>query len=140
MAPQQAFCKNVPGFRVIPKLLYLAPLALAYWAGIAGTARRDAGGPRILMYHGVPRRCAGELERQLRYLRRNFEVVSMGALVDAVRSGVPSLARKVVLTFDDGLRNNVTVVYPLLKRLALPATFYVCPRLADTGRWLWNQE
>lgn len=125
---------------VIPKLLYLAPLALAYWAGVAGTARRLAGGPRILMYHGVARRSAGELERQLRYLRRNFDVISMGALVDAVRSGAQSLSRKVVLTFDDGLRNNVTVVYPILKRLAVPATFYVCPRLADTGRWLWNHE
>ena len=125
---------------MIPKLLYLAPLAFAYWAGIAGTARRASAGARILMYHGVPPRSAGALERQLRYLRRNFDVVSIDTLLAARRSGAGGLARKVVLTFDDGLRNNVTVVYPILKRLGLPATFYVCPRLADTGRWLWNHE
>ena len=56
---------------MIPKLLYLAPLALAYWAGVAGASHRSAAGARILMYHGVPRRDAGQIERQLRYSSRN---------------------------------------------------------------------
>lgn len=32
------------------------------------------------------------------------------------------------------------VAYPLLRRLGLKATFFVCPGLIDRGRWLWNHE
>ena len=32
------------------------------------------------------------------------------------------------------------MAYPILKSLGLPATFFVCPGLIETGRWLWNQE
>jgi peptidoglycan/xylan/chitin deacetylase (PgdA/CDA1 family) len=31
-------------------------------------------------------------------------------------------------------------MYPILKRLKLPATFFICPGLIDEGRWLWNVE
>ena len=44
------------------------------------------------------------------------------------------------LTFDDGLRSNVEVAYPLLHRLAIPATFFICPGLVDRAKWLWTHE
>ena len=120
--------------------LYRAPLALAYWSGVAGQRLRETMSPRILMWHGLPSRCAPQFERELRFLRRNFEVVSLADLVEALDEGPETLAGKVALTFDDGLRNNVTVAYPILKRLGLPATFFVCSELAETGRWLWNHD
>ena len=50
------------------------------------------------------------------------------------------LTHEIVLTFDDGLRNNLTVVYPILRELQLPATIFVCPALVESGEWLWNHE
>jgi peptidoglycan/xylan/chitin deacetylase (PgdA/CDA1 family) len=117
-----------------------APLALAYWSGVAGQRVRETMSPRILMWHGLPRRFAPQFERELRFLRRNFQVVPLGTMVDALDRAPDALAGTVALTFDDGLRNNVTVAYPILARLGLPATFFVCPGLAETGRWLWNHE
>jgi peptidoglycan/xylan/chitin deacetylase (PgdA/CDA1 family) len=38
------------------------------------------------------------------------------------------------------LRNNVEVAYPILRRLGLTATFFVCPGLIEGGKWLWNHE
>jgi peptidoglycan/xylan/chitin deacetylase (PgdA/CDA1 family) len=32
------------------------------------------------------------------------------------------------------------VVYPILAYLGIPATFFVCPALIDSSRWLWNHE
>jgi peptidoglycan/xylan/chitin deacetylase (PgdA/CDA1 family) len=90
------------------------------------------------MYHGIPSPGADGFERQMHYLRRFFDVVSLAALVPPLE---PASGRmKVALTFDDGLRNNVTVAYPILKRLGLPATFFVCPQLIDRGMWLWNHQ
>jgi peptidoglycan/xylan/chitin deacetylase (PgdA/CDA1 family) len=92
------------------------------------------------MFHGTPRREARGLERVMRYLRRQFEVVSLGSLVDAIDSPTAPLKRKVVITFDDGVRNNVDVAYPILQKLRMPATFFVCPGLIERGQWLWNHE
>lgn len=90
---------------------------------------------RILMYHGTPRRDARALERQLRLVRLAFPVVPL----DALTSGANGRAR-VALTFDDGLRSNVEVAYPILRKLGLSATFFVCPGLIDGEQWLWNHE
>jgi peptidoglycan/xylan/chitin deacetylase (PgdA/CDA1 family) len=108
--------------------------AVAYRLG-GGVARREDGRARILMFHGTPRRLAGRLEGILRYLKRHFHVVPLGTLVRD-----PDLRRCVALTFDDGLRSNVEVAWPMLERLGLPATFFVCPGLVDEGRWLWTHE
>ena len=112
------------------RLLVRVPVALRQVSSVA--KRRAAAPARILMFHGTPRRHAAELEWQLRYLRRRFEVVPLGE--QAARRGT------IALTFDDGLRSNVEVAYPILRKLRLPATFFVCPTLIDERRWLWTHE
>lgn len=119
------------------RTLRALPRALANWAGIAGSDERPVA--RILLYHGTPRREAAALERELRWLKRRFQIVPLRAIAAAAANG-GTLGCKVALTFDDGLRSNVEVAYPLLHRLAIPATFFVCPGLVDRARWLWTHE
>lgn len=114
--------------------------ALAYWSGVAGAAQRRMECARVVIFHGTPHDRAAELERQLRYLLRHFTVVDLGELVRRMDGGPGSLRRLVTVTFDDGIRNNVTVAYPILQRLGVPATFFVCPGLIESGKWLWNCE
>ncbi|HET7670695.1 MAG TPA: polysaccharide deacetylase family protein [Burkholderiales bacterium] len=92
-------------------------------------------GDSILMYHGTPRRDAAHLERQLRALGMLFHIVPLEELTRPRPNG-----RRIALTFDDGLKSNVEVAYPILRKLGLPATFYVCPGLIESGGWLWNHE
>lgn len=117
--------------------LHALPRALATWAGFAGRDERPVA--RILLYHGTPRHEAAALERELRWLKRRFHIVPLRSIVAAAANG-GTLGSKVALTFDDGLRSNVEVAYPLLHRLAIPATFFVCPGLVDRARWLWTHE
>jgi peptidoglycan/xylan/chitin deacetylase (PgdA/CDA1 family) len=112
-------------------------LALAYWLGLAGARLRDNGYGRILMLHGIPRRHASLFGRVVRYVRRHFQVVP---LADLVLHKNRNLNGKLAITFDDGLRNNVEVAYPILKSYGVPATFFACPGLIERGGWLWNQE
>src|SRR3954464_9429303 len=91
---------------------------------------------RILMYHGTPRADAAALARQLRLVSLAFPVVPLEELASGKKSARP----RVALTFDDGLRNNLEVAYPILRELGLSATFFVCPGLIDGGAWLWNHE
>ena len=90
---------------------------------------------RILMYHGTPRGDAAALGRQLGLVKLAFPVVPLDELLKK-----RSRRARVALTFDDGLRSNVEVAYPILRQLGLTATFFVCPGLIDRRAWLWNHE
>jgi peptidoglycan/xylan/chitin deacetylase (PgdA/CDA1 family) len=100
--------------------------------------RQDCG--RILMYHGIVPEGAQELAAQLRFLTRHFKIVSFEGMVTRLRNRSTTRTNEIALTFDDGLRNNLSVVYPILRQLQVPATFFVCPGLIESGMWLWNHE
>ncbi len=89
------------------------------------------------MYHGTPAGDAAALERQLRCVGLAFPVVPLDELARGRKKGTRP---RVALTFDDGLRSNVEVAYPILRRLGLAATFFVCPGLIERNEWLWNHE
>ena len=114
--------------------------AVSFRSGLSSAIARRQGCGRILMYHGVAQQGAQALGQQLRYLARHFKVVSLDSMLDGIMNGSLPLAHEIVLTFDDGLRNNLTVVYPILRELQLPATMFVCPALVESGEWLWNHE
>lgn len=95
---------------------------------------------RILMYHGIATGCAQAFKAQVNYFARNFKVVSLESMVKRLADNRAVSANEIVLTFDDGLRNNFSVVYPILRELQLPATYFVCPGLIGSGKWLWNHE
>jgi peptidoglycan/xylan/chitin deacetylase (PgdA/CDA1 family) len=98
-----------------PPLLSAAPLVLAYHAVDDVDERAD---PRRLILS--PRR----FESQVRLLRRiGYRIVPAVEAPDAP-------GRVAVLTFDDGWLSSLTVAAPLLRRLGVRATFYVCP-----GKW-----
>jgi peptidoglycan/xylan/chitin deacetylase (PgdA/CDA1 family) len=121
-------------------MLRSATYAAAYWSGLAGREERAENAARILCFHGTPWAQAAEFERQLRYLRRQFSVVPLREIAARLRTRSADVRNLVALTFDDGLRNNLTVAYPILQKLGLPATFFVCPELAERGAWLWNHQ
>src|SRR3954464_5812790 len=88
------------------------------------------------MYHGTPRGDAAALSRQLRLVSLAFPVVPLEELASGRKAARP----RVALTFDDGLRNNVEVAYPILRQPGLTATFFVCPGLIGRGAGMWNHE
>jgi peptidoglycan/xylan/chitin deacetylase (PgdA/CDA1 family) len=114
--------------------------ALSFRSGLSSVIARRQGCGRILMYHGVGLQDAQALAEQLHYLVRHFKVVSLETMLNRLTNGGFPLAHEIVLTFDDGLRNNLTVVYPILHQLQVPATMFVCPALVESGAWLWNHE
>lgn len=114
--------------------------SISFHSGISAVMARRQSCARILMYHGIAAEGAQTLVAQVRYLARNFKVVSLDAMVNRLAGNRAISANEIVLTFDDGLRNNLTVVYPILRQLQLPATFFVCPGLIGSDRWLWNHE
>lgn len=122
----------------------LAPVLhrLGHTTGLSLSRAREFPVARIITFHavGVPSCSTEAFTAQLEFLKKNFRVVSLAELVKALRDRQPDIAHWVALTFDDGTRNNGTVAAPILKRLGLPATFFICPGLVGRGVWLWNHE
>ena len=118
-----------------------APLAAAYWLGGGQRQALQNGEDVIFLCHGSPRRLAARLERKLRYLRRAFAIVPLAAFAASLgQPRAPGRRRQAAIIFDDGLRSNVLVAYPILRALGTPATFFVCPGLIEERRWLWTHE
>jgi peptidoglycan/xylan/chitin deacetylase (PgdA/CDA1 family) len=113
----------------------------SFWSGHALKRARAVRRPRILMYHSVGHEdvSARQFRWQLRLLRDIFDVLPLPRLVDRLVAGTAT-GEEVALTFDDGVRNHYTVAWPMLREARVPATFFVCPGLIESGAWLWNTE
>jgi len=104
-------------------------------------ARAGGGVPVFMLHHVNDTRPASPIalgltfptehfEELLRYLAAHrIATMTAGELVDTIRRGHLSLPGAhpavVVLTFDDGYADAATVVFPLLRRYGMRATFFV---------------
>lgn|GEM_PF-1376379 len=102
----------------------------------------------ILMYHHVavagPEADAirtdlsvspARFEAQLRYLiERGYQPIALRDLIMHIQVGEPLPLKPVVLTFDDGFKDQFTNAYPLLKRYGLRGTFFIITGFVDEGR------
>ena len=64
-------------------------------------------------------------EKQLQFFDKNFHVVTMEAVIDAINNGIELADNSVLLTFDDGYIDNFTVAMPLLKKYGLQGSFFI---------------
>lgn len=88
----------------------------------------------ILCYHDPQ---PEDFERQIRALRRRYNFISLRHYLDCRRD--PSLrlpAKALVLTFDDGHRNNYRL-RDIIERYALPTTIFLCSSIVGTQRHYW---
>ncbi|HKW36437.1 MAG TPA: polysaccharide deacetylase family protein [Burkholderiales bacterium] len=101
----------------------------------------------ILIYHRVLAEpdplapyevCAAEFDWQLEVLKRWFTVLPLREAAARLREGTLPV-RSACVTFDDGYADNATVALPILRRRAVPATFFVATSFLDGGR-MWNDS
>ncbi len=89
----------------------------------------------ILMYHSIGQSAeegnrlavtAATFDRQMRFLKEyNYNVISLEELVDLIESRQEIPAKTVVLTFDDGYKDNFTHAFPILEKYQIPATLFI---------------
>ena len=78
----------------------------------------------------IVRGCAANLD----FLQRNYTVISLREYLHARNEGRSLGNYSVVLTFDDGFRNFLTVAAPMLAERKLPATvFLITDKASEEG-------
>ena len=105
----------------------------------------DRGRLRILMYHGFCEDASAgqpwipsyfvtrsQLEEQLAYLTRHWNILRLSDAVDHLRNGdLPP--RAVCLTIDDGYANNLHIAQPLFQKCNARATIFLASAYMESG-------
>jgi peptidoglycan/xylan/chitin deacetylase (PgdA/CDA1 family) len=96
----------------------------------------------ILNYH---RATGTNLRGQLRYLRDHYRVMHLEDALEELYSPEKRKHRTdrripLVLTFDDGFRDNYTRGMALAQELQVPITIFLIPRYVESGDHFWWRE
>jgi len=71
------------------------------------------------------------------FSRRGYRFISLDDAMEMLQGHKPMQPYSMVLTFDDGYRNNITHALPILRRYNAPATFFVPTGFLDNPRPFW---
>lgn len=78
-------------------------------------------------------------ERQMQFLAKNCNVIELEQAAEGFEYGdLPDNA--VVITFDDGYRDNYLHALPVLSSLSLPATVFLVTGVIGTGKLIWHDR
>jgi peptidoglycan/xylan/chitin deacetylase (PgdA/CDA1 family) len=81
------------------------------------------------------------LQRQLQgLLEAGLHPVTGEALVDHLQLGTPLTDNPILVTFDDASGGQFTNALPILRRLQIPATFFVMTVVLDRPNWLSRDD
>jgi peptidoglycan/xylan/chitin deacetylase (PgdA/CDA1 family) len=98
---------------------------------------RVGDGSRSVFDRGLWSSSADAFADQVRFCKAHFDVIAPGDLPEVLarRRG-----RYIMITFDDGYRDNYEVVFPIVKSESVPATFFVTTGFIDCPRVPWWDE
>ena len=131
---------KINNFKQIIKKIACSPILFPYIRKVQGNSAI------IIMYHNVHNtdtNCVNvsihvrEFEKQIKFFQKYFKIISLGELVKKIKERKTIRRNTMVLTFDDGYRNNFTLVYPLLVKYKLHATIFLVADFINTNKWLW---
>lgn len=80
------------------------------------------------------------LTEHLDYLSRHYQFLSLSNILDCYERHQSIPSNSVVITFDDGFRDNFTNAYPILQRYHVPATVFLATGCVSSGELPWPQQ
>ena len=105
----------------------------------------------ILMYHRI---CSDEpsdknnsdylsvtasnFKEHLKYLKKNYSIVSINDFLFKKKE-IPKKF-EIVITFDDGYKDNLNLALPILEELNVPATIYITTKFPEKDTSIWWYE
>lgn len=119
------------------RLLHRAGL----WNGLLVLNYHRIGEPGDSLFdRGLWSATAETFERQVRYLARNFNVVGLDDLQHPWLRRPSPRERFVMITFDDGYRDNYEAAFPILQSHNVPGVFFLATGYLDRPQVPWWDE
>jgi len=144
--------------KIVKKLFKIPACQLLYGSGLLYLflkliyARRKNFPVVIIYYHRFTHNPDDQLDNRpsvthrtsdliesLRFMKRFFQVISLDEAVARLKQGRPFTRPSVVLTVDDGYRDNYDILFPVLKDEKVTATIFLTTDLIGTNHRVWNE-
>lgn len=112
--------------------------------GVRAILEAQRTGPIALFYHGVEDRIVDsrvqslhhrldQFEEQILFLRKHFDIISLDYFFECLSNGYKMDPSQVMITFDDGYKNNLRTVAPFLGAYDVPFTVFVSTKHISDG-------
>ena len=82
---------------------------------------------KILAFHTVNPNC---FEQQIKHLVKYYKIIPLSEIFSKNK-------KSIILTFDDGYKNNLEYAYPILKKYKVPATLFIACDFIDKNLFAW---
>jgi peptidoglycan/xylan/chitin deacetylase (PgdA/CDA1 family) len=111
---------------------------VGHWPGVLVlNYHRIGDGSQLVSDRGIWSATAEQFDAQMQFLCRHCTIV---AAEDLLRGPPQRDGRVVAVTFDDGYRETYEVVYPILQRHGVQATFFLVTGFIDATHAAWWDE
>lgn len=113
-------------------------------SGIYSLSKKQKKGATALFYHGAEKNIINPtiqelhvpfsiLEKQVSYLKKNYEIISLDDLCSSIENGYKVSPSQVIITFDDGYKNNIDIIAPFLKAYDIPFSIFISTSHISSG-------
>jgi peptidoglycan/xylan/chitin deacetylase (PgdA/CDA1 family) len=108
------------------------------WSGVLALAYHRIGdGSASPFDRGLWSASPAALDAQIQFLKRHFDIIGPANLVDLVRR---ARGRYILISFDDGYRDNYEHAFPILRSHGVGAMFFITTGFIDRPRCPWWDE
>jgi peptidoglycan/xylan/chitin deacetylase (PgdA/CDA1 family) len=121
----------------VPELVMSLRRKAPLWLTVLTYHRVASSGVASVLDDGVVDVTPDLLEKQLAFVHRWFQPIAMDDLLafGEGRAGLP--ANPLLVTFDDGYRDNHDIALPILTKHGIRATFFVATDYVERRRLFW---
>jgi len=79
-------------------------------------------------------------EKQMAFLSEKYNLLSLERVTEILEKNQSPPLKSIVITFDDGWRDNYLYAYPILKKYNVPATIFLATDYVGTDKMFWFLE
>lgn len=81
-----------------------------------------------------------EFKKQMLYIKKHFNVISLNQLIDCSHGKYTLKPNSVMITFDDGYKDNALYAFPVLEELSMPATVFLTTGFIESDTIPWEDQ
>jgi peptidoglycan/xylan/chitin deacetylase (PgdA/CDA1 family) len=78
-----------------------------------------------------------EFSDQVDFLERRYDILNLDQAIQVVTDGPWPKRSAVLITFDDGYRDNFDEAFPILAKRGVPATFFLVSSMVGSSKPMW---